>query len=384
MRFTTPCLAPALLCAYCALCTSCANSPSSTPATGCTTELEVRSTAAGVPFVRTPAACFEQLPDWDYEPRHVDIDGLRQGYVEAGPADGPVILLLHGQPAWSYLYRDMIPPLAAAGYRVLAMDHLGMGLSDKPTRLEDHSFATHVHRFEAFMEQLDLRDITLFAQDWGSVIALYSIGGDAERFARVIIANGGLPVVEAPARMPADIDGSNERFEQMLTMIPDRQPPFFDEQGNPLLPTGDGSGDVFGEWMAYAMHAEGFRPSLMVEALTYGPVSAAEEEAYDAPFPSRTAFAGPRTFPSLRNELVGITEPRLAGLETFERPFLTLFGGNDPGLSGEGDGQEWMMTRIPGAAGQPHHRYPDASHFLQEDKGPDLAARILEFIAATS
>jgi len=339
-------------------------------------------TPSGVRFVRTPDACFDDLPNWDFEPRYVEIDGLRQGFVESGPADGEVILLLHGQPSWSYLYRFMITPLASAGYRVIAMDHVGFGLSDKPVDVEYHSFSNHANRLVSFMDALELDVVTLFAQDWGSIIGLYVAAGDLERFERIVIGNGGLPVVTAPTAFPDDIESATSEFARFLSMVPDEQPPFFDEEGNSLLPSGGSDSDLFGAWMAYALHDEDFRPSRLLDVLTYRALEPDEERAYDAPYPHRIAMAGPRTFPSLRNDLVGITEARIAMLRTYERPFLTLFGGNDPGLAGEGDGQQWMIDNVPGAAGQPHHRFPDASHFLQEDRGPDLAERIRAFIEA--
>ena len=141
--------------------------------TGCQAEPEVLTTAAGVEFVRTPDECFEDLPDWPYAPQYVEIDGLRQAYVDEGPADGPVVLLLHGQPSWSYLYRHMIPGLAEAGYRVIAMDHLGMGRSDKPTDIAAYSYLGHHDRLAAFVEALDLRDIHVRAAvDAGALIAI--------------------------------------------------------------------------------------------------------------------------------------------------------------------------------------------------------------------
>ena len=343
----------------------------------CSAALEVMTTAEGVEYVRTPDACFENLPDWDFAARFVEIDGLRQGYVDEGPADGPVILMLHGQPSWSYLYRFMIPALAEDGYRVIAMDHLGFGTSDKPVNLEYPSFQNHADRLVAFMTALGLQDVTLFAQDWGSVIGLYVAGGDLDRFGRIVIGNGGLPVVEEPTELPENVAESNAAFHRMLSFIPDNQPPFFDAEGNSLLPVGEGSGaEPFGQWVAYARLSEDFRPSLMVEALTFGALTDAEKAAYDAPYPSRIAMTGPRTFPGLRDDLIGITEARRDALTTYEQPFLTIFGGNDPGLVGEGDGQPWMTQNIPGAAGQPHQRLPDASHFLQDDKGPEIAEMV--------
>jgi len=122
-------------------------------------------TAAGLDFVRTPEACFDNLPDWPYDYQYVEIDGLRQAYAEAGPASGEVVLLLHGQPSWSYLYRSMIPILADAGYRVIAMDHLGMGRSDKAVAISPFSYPGHADRLERFIQQMGLTDLNLFVQD---------------------------------------------------------------------------------------------------------------------------------------------------------------------------------------------------------------------------
>jgi haloalkane dehalogenase len=347
----------------------------------CNSNLEVRKTPSGVSYVRTPDACFSGLPDWPFESRYVEIDGLRQGYVESGPADGPVILMLHGQPSWSYLYRFMIPVLAKAGFRAIAMDHIGMGLSDKPIDLEYHSFENHAKRLVAFMDALKLQKTTLFAQDWGSIVGLWVAGNDLARFDRMIIGNGGLPIVKEKAKPPADPQKAMEDFDKSLSTIPDNQPPFFDKDGNSLLPVG-GGGDPFGSWQVYARDFEGFRPSKMLEALTFRALSQAERNAYDAPYPARIAMAAPRIFPTLRDQLIGITESRLEALKTYKRPFLTIFGGNDPGLVGEGDGQEWMKTQIPGAVGKPHERIPDASHFLQDDKGAQIAQSVISFIQA--
>lgn len=350
----------------------------------CLEPMQTMTTDEDVPFVRTPEICFSDLPDWPFQPRYVEIDGLRQGYIAEGPEDGEVILMLHGQPAWSYLYRFMIADLSEAGYRVIAMDHLGFGLSDKPVDLDYHSFQNHADRLVAFIDELELSDITLFAQDWGSIIGLYVAGGDLERFDRIIIGNGGLPVVTSAAVLPDNIEGSNASFHRMMAMIPAEQPPFFDEDGNSLLPVAEGEGtEPFGEWVAYARHSEDFQISMMIEALTFEALTNEERVGYDAPFPHRIAMAGPRTFPGLRDELIGITQERLDALTRYQRPFLTIFGGNDPGLVGEGDGQPWMIENIPGAQGQRHVRLPDASHFLQDDRGDEISKLVDAFIRST-
>ena len=181
---------------------------------------------------------------------------------------------------------------------------------------------------------------------------------------------------------PDDIDGAVEEFVGTVNMLPAKQPAFYDEDGNSRLPVAEADTESdFGQWIAFAMFYEDFRPSLMVEALTYDALTAEELAAYDAPFPSRITMAAPRTFPSLLNELVGVTEPAIESLATYERPFLTIFGGNEPGLNGPDDPQHKMIDYVAGAEGQPHHRFPDASHFLQDDKGAEVAEMVNNFIA---
>lgn len=347
----------------------------------CLVKPEVLTTSEGVAYVRTPEACFENLPDWPYEARYLEIDGLRQAYIDVGPPDGDPILLLHGEPSWSYLYRFMIPVLAENGHRVIAMDHLGMGRSDKPVDISYHTFQNHVHRLKAFIRDLELDNLTLFAQDWGSVIGLYLAGTELDTFDRIVLGNGGLPIVEQPYPLPDDIDAAVAGFDQTLSLIPPQQPYFFDEAGNSLLPSGGAVAGGFGQWIAYAMYSPNFKASGMVEALTYYALTPEELAAYDAPFPTPITMAGPRSFPSLLNQLVGVTEPALDGLTRYDKPFLTVFGGNDPGLAGGGGTQQWFSDNFPGAAGQAHYRFRDASHFLQDDKGEEIAEMINRFIA---
>ena len=332
----------------------------------CDADPEVMTTADGVDFVRTPDACFEGLPDWPYEAQYVEIDGLRQAYVDEGPADGEVVLLLHGQPSWSYLNRDMIPVLADAGYRVIAMDHLGMGQSDKPIELDDYSYLGHNERLETFIDELALTDINLFVQDWGSVIGLRVAGLNPDLFATITVGDGALPVIPAGAEpfppvenpdVPADIPSP-------FAAIPEQQVPFFD--GCELLVGGDdvggGAGD-FGSWIVYSMTAESFQASEVVEAMTWFDLTPADEAAYDAPFPSRIYMGGPRTFPSLVNETPGQTATAWEGLMAFEKPFLTLWAANDPGNLGQCATQQNLIDSVPGAVGQPHDRLAEASHF---------------------
>ena len=343
----------------------------------CDSEPDLRTTADGVEFVRTPDACFRDLPDWDFDPEYVEIDGLRQAYVDEGPSDGPVVLLLHGQPSWSYLYRKMIPVLTDEGFRVIAMDHLGMGRSDKPTDIDAYTFMVHYERLEGFVDALELTDIHLFVQDWGSLLGLRYAGLNPERFAAIAVGNGQLPVLPAgtmPFAEPENPDVPNDDLEPLFADLPEQQVPFFD--GCDLLEVGDGD---FGVWLEYAMTASVFQASEVLEGLTWFDLSDAEEAAYDAPFPSRIYMAGPRTFPSHINDLPGINDEARAGLEAFARPFITIWGGNDPGNLGACQSQDDLICNVAGAEGQAHVRLDEASHFLQDDQGAEIASRLVRF-----
>lgn len=346
----------------------------------CDAEPVIMTTNDGVEFVRTPDSCFDSLPDWPYTPEYVEIDGLRQAYVDEGPADGPVVLLLHGQPSWSYLYRKMIPVLADADYRVIAMDHLGMGRSDKPIDITSYSYLGHNDRLLRFIEALDLRDINLFVQDWGSLIGLRVAGLNPGRFARIAVGDGALPVIPEGVQPFPEVEDPDEveDIPSIFDLIPAQQVPFYD--GCELLVEGNN----FGAWMTYAMKAESFHASEVVEGLTWFDLPAEEEAAYDAPFPSRTYMAGPRVFPSLVNEVPGVTAEAWAGLTSFERPFLTIWASNDPGNLGRCQTQQMLIDSVPGAAGQPHDRLPEASHFLQDDQGEEIARRLVDFFASES
>jgi haloalkane dehalogenase len=354
-------------------------------------DLPVRTTADGIEYVQTPDEFFTDLPDWPYEAQYVEIDGLRQAYVDVGDKDGEPILLLHGQPSWSYLYRHMIPVLSDAGYRVIAMDHLGMGRSDKPVDLEVHSYANHVYRLERFIEELELTQITAFVQDWGSLIGLNVIGNHPEWFARVVVGDGALPEFtegEIPFPLPDDVERAIQTFGKTIGRIPAQQPEFYTEEGQlkPLLARRSGGteqgANYFSNWILFARHNEDFRASWLLEAMTYFPLTKEEKAAYDAPFPARITMAAPRTFPGLVNELGGVTDSAWNGLESFEKPFLTIWAGNDPGQLGRPEVQQSLIDRIPGAQGQPHTRLPQASHFLQDDQGEEIARRMIDFITA--
>ena len=345
----------------------------------CDGEPVVMTTAAGVDFVRTPDTCFDGLVDWPYAPRYVELDGLRQAYVDEGPAEGPVVLLLHGQPSWSYLYRKMIPVLVDGGYRVIAMDHLGMGRSDKPIDIDAYTYLGHNDRLLRFIEQLDLRDINLFVQDWGSLIGLRVAGLNPERFARLAVGNGALSVIPAGVQPFPAVENPNEveDIPSIFEMIPAQQVPFYDGCER-LLP---GESD-FGAWMNYAMKAESFTAAEVIEGGTWFDIPPADEAAYDAPFPSRIYMAGARKFPSIVNELPGQNEAAWAGLRAFERPFATIWASNDPGGLGSCESQDLLVLNIPGSTGMPHVRLPESGHFLQDDQGEEIGRRLVDIYAA--
>ena len=345
------------------------------------------TTDDGVEFVRTPDACFEGLPDWPYPPQYVEIQGLRQGYVDVGPADAEeTILLLHGQPSWSYLYRKMIPVLADDGHRVIAMDHVGMGRSDKPIDPDYYTYEGHVERLEAFIQELELEqgNLTIFVQDWGSLIGLQVVGTHPDWFDRVVVGNGFLPTFPAdstPAPLPENPEVTRNLFHQNFTNMPAQQEPLVREETSASeLSLGE---SYFGVWIDYARNDERFRPEQIVESLTYFDLSPQEEAAYAAPFPSRIAMGGPRAFPGLINQLAGVTDSGWAGLGEYENPFLTIWGDNDPGNLGQPFIQQSLLTHVPGSQGWDHVRLEEASHFLQDDQGEEIAHRVNEFIAQT-
>lgn len=328
-------------------------------------DIAVNSTEKNVEYVRTPDACFAGLDAYPYAPNYALVDGLRMHYLDEGPRDGEVILLLHGQPSWSYLYRKMIPVLTAAGYRVVAVDHIGMGRSDKPIDPSVHVYESHVAWVKQFVDQLALNDITLFVQDWGSLIGLRVAGDMPERFARIVIANGDLPLIPAgfnPFRVPVDFE-----LDSSLGSARD----FFENRSSDFV-TG------FQQWIDYAATVPNFLSSEVVEFATNIELKPSEARSYDAPYPSLIYKAAVRTFPSM---IAGIEQQNAqawANLGMYQKPFLSLAGEQDPNLGSEATQQKWI-NHVPGAAGQMHARF-EAAHFIQEDIGADLAATVVAFI----
>ena len=300
--------------------------------------------------LRTPEERFADLPDYPFEPNYAEIrdgDGgtLRVHYLDEGPADAAPVLLVHGEPSWSYLYRHMIPILVNVGHRVVVPDLVGFGRSDKPTRQTDYSYARHVAWLsELVFDHLDLRDATFFGQDWGGLLGLRLVAAEPDRFARVVIGNTGLPTGHGPA---------SEAFLRWQRF----------SQTTPVFPVGD----------------------LVGRACTTE-LSAAVVAAYDAPFPDDTFKAGARIFPSFvpTNPDDPETAPNQAAwrvLEAFQKPFLCAFSDSDPVTAG---GDAPFLAKVPGARGRQHPTIVGAGHFLQEDAGPELAAVIRDFISDTS
>ncbi len=296
-------------------------------------------------FLRTPDARFAGLEGYRFTPNYLDVsaDGappLRMHYLDEGPRDGAPIVLLHGEPTWSYLYRTMIPPLVAAGHRVLAPDLIGFGRSDKPTRMQDYTYLRHVQWVTSWLEALDLRDITVVVQDWGSLIGLRIAAEHPDRFARLFIANGFLPIADRPT--PA----------------------------------------AFNIWRGFAKYSPVLPAGRLVGVGTVRRLSGAVRAGYDAPFPDKSYQAGARAFPQLvptspDNPAIPANRAAWEVLGRWEKPVLCVFGANDPIL---GKADRPLIDHIPGAKGQPHARIK-AGHFIQEDAGPELARRLLAWTA---
>ncbi|MGW0158337.1 haloalkane dehalogenase [Mycobacterium sp. NPDC003323] len=291
-------------------------------------------------FLRTPDERFADLPDFPFAPHYVDVGGLRVHHLDEGPADGPVVLLLHGEPSWSYLYRTMIPVLVAAGLRAVAVDLIGFGRSDKPRRREDYTYQAHVDWTWEAIEQIGLRDVTLVCQDWGGLIGLRLVGEHPERFAGVVAANT-------------------------------------------ALPTGDQHpGEAFLAWQRFSQQSPDFPVGKIVDGGCVSTLSPEVVAAYDAPFPDDSYKAGARQFPTLvpttpDDPAAAANRAAWEGLRRFERPFLCAFSDSDPITSG---GDAPLRKLIPGAAGQNHVTMAGGGHFLQEDIGPQLAAVVVEFM----
>jgi haloalkane dehalogenase len=296
--------------------------------------------------LRTPDDRFVGLPGYDFEPHYVEVDdteggALRVHYLDEGPSGGEVVLLMHGEPSWSYLYRTMIPVLVAAGLRCVAPDLVGFGRSDKPASRGDYSYARHVGWMDqALFGALGLDGVTLVGQDWGGLIGLRLVGEHPERFARVVVANTGLPTGDQPMT------------------------------------------EAFLAWQKFSQETPEFKVGNIVRGGCRTEMAPEVVAAYDAPFPDDTYSSGARMFPLLVP--TAPTDPASEAnrkawevLSSFDRPFLTAFSDLDPVTRG---GEAVFQKLVPGTKGQPHTTIEGGGHFLQEDRGPELAKVVADFV----
>ena len=294
-------------------------------------------------FLRTPEDRFANLPGHPFAAHYVRYGKMRMHYVDEGPATGDPVLMLHGEPSWSYLYRKMVPGVAAAGHRALAPDLFGFGRSDKPMARSDYSYQFHVDAVAHFVHTLNLTNVTLVCQDWGGLIGLRVAAEHADRFARIVASNTFLPTG-------------------------DRTPP-----------------EAFFQWREYSQTVEDFHIGGILKGGTVHDLPAEVVAAYDAPFPDESYKAGARAFPMLVP--VSPDDPAAPAnrrawdvLKSWEKPFLTAFSDSDPITAG---GDRVFQKLVPGTSGQPHTTIADAGHFVQEDQGEAFAKVVVDFIAAT-
>ncbi len=290
-------------------------------------------------FNRTTEERFQHLKDYPFEPHYLQINELRMHFVDEGSRQGQVILMLHGEPSWSYLYRHMIPLCVAAGHRVIAPDLIGFGKSDKPEKIKDYSYQKHMDWMTNFIESLDLQNIVLVCQDWGALIGLRLAAENQQRFAGIVVGNG-------------------------------------------MLPTGDQKMPrIFKIWQFFARFSPWFPIDRIIESGCFKTLHAEEKRAYNAPFPSAAYKAGARAFPRLvpvtpKDPATSANRDAWEILKKWHKPFLTAFSNGDPMMRG---GDLFMQQRIPGCKGQKHLTLK-GGHFLQEDSGKEFATVINQFV----
>lgn len=297
--------------------------------------------------LRTPDERFAALPDFAYAPHYTEITAapgvaLRIAHIDEGPRDAAPVLLMHGEPTWSFLYRKIAAGLVAKGHRVVAPDLVGFGRSDKPAEREDYTYERHVKWMSDWLVANDLKNITLFCQDWGGLIGLRLVAAFPERFARVVVANTGLP-------------------------------------------TGHGATPAFDAWLTFSQTVPQFPTSQIVNGGAVRDLSEAERAAYDAPYPDESYKAGARAFPALvpvREGMASVQEniAAWAVLEKFDKPFLTAFSDSDAITKG---GERPFQAKVAGAKNQEHVTIIGGGHFLQEDQPEQIADMLDAFIART-
>lgn len=295
-------------------------------------------------FLNTPASRFVNLPDYPFSANYLEIEGgMKMHYIDEGSNEKGLVLCLHGEPSWSYLYRKMIPIFVKAGYRVIAPDLIGFGKSSKPTSTSDYTYQKHVNWTKNLISKLELSDINLFCQDWGGLIGLRILGEEPHLFSRVVAGNTFLPTGEYT---PSEAFLKWQKFSQTT----------------PVLPVGK-----------------------IIQNSTVTKMSDQEVAAYEAPYPDESYKAGARIFPSLVP--TSTDDPESANnkkawetLVKLEKPFLTLFSDSDPITKGV---ETVLQKMIPGCKGQPHTIIKGGGHFLQEDKGEEIAGLVVKFMETT-
>jgi haloalkane dehalogenase len=301
-------------------------------------------------IVRTPDERFENLEGYPFAANYIELDGLRMHYVDEGPKDGEVILMLHGEPSWSYLYRKMIPIFADAGFRAIAPDLIGFGKSDKFVKQDDYSFQFHLDIMESFIQKLELKNINLFCQDWGGFIGLRTVAKHPDWFSRVVAGNTGLP-------------GKPPKHKNLPTK----------DLIIPMLKTFGG----FSAWYIFSQVMPELKIGQLINLATTTKLSKEVIRAYDAPFPDNTYKAAAKVFPRLVPTQTKECTEAFEQLTHFEKPFLTVFSDKDPVLGAMG----FLFQRVvPGAQGLDHPVIKNAGHFLQEDKGEELAELTIKLI----
>jgi haloalkane dehalogenase len=297
--------------------------------------------------LRTPDERFVNLPDYPFTPNYLMVDDteggeLRLHYVDEGARNAPVVLMLHGEPTWSFLYRKMIPIIVKAGYRVIVPDLIGFGRSDKPSQRTDYTYQRHVDWIRELLTQLELKNMTLVCQDWGGLIGLRLVGEHPDRFARVVAANT-------------------------------------------MLPTGDHPlGESFFKWQKLSQTIPVFATGMIIQGGCAVAMTPEVIAAYDAPFPDETYKEGARQFPILvpafpDDPAASANRKAWETLMKFKKPFLTAFSDKDPITAAGGP---VLRKLIPGCAGQAHTTIENGGHFLQEDQGEKLAEVVVAFIKA--
>ena len=291
-------------------------------------------------ILRTPDNRFSNLLDYPFKPNYIQLGDIRIHYVDEGESSEEVVLLIHGEPTWSYLYRKMVPIVSESGYRVIVPDLVGFGKSDKPINQEDYTYEKHVGWISSFIESLDLKNINLFCQDWGGLIGLRIVSEQGYRFNRIIASNTSLPT------------------------------------GDFKVPK------AFFNWQKFSQDTPVFNASKIVKSSCVNKISNEVQKAYDAPFPDETYKAGARRFPMLvpTSPNDPSSQPNREAwekLKNWHKPFLTAFSDSDPITKG---GDLLFQKLIPGCKGISHKTIVGAGHFLQEDKGPELAQLIVDFI----